>query len=189
MKNVYYRVLNFFRKLPKATTIDRSGIVNSDLPREGNGWLKGWVRTRSSVVVCRHGNPAVGQDVFVISSSGNKIVRSIASIEIPFPETDIAICKLDVPFPDVIKVYPIASKLTPYQKTITFKQSGTPSFAAIRSTKSNKLCVGRDRKPFFTSGDSGTPWFVWEDSQWKVVTHTHLGDYGVGPWYAELGMV
>lgn len=188
---IYYWL---FTKLPDIKTLDKSGIVNSDHPQKGNGWIKGWVLdcpSKDIIFVCRHANPSLtppNNKVFVIDKFGKKIERTIIKIENPniinpIDGLDICICKVDEPFPSSIRGYKLAEKINTYQKTVTINQFGKESHAYIMPQEKFGTIYGRNRDIFFVGGDSGTPWFVYENDEWRVASHTHKGGYGIGPWY------
>ena len=69
---------------------------------------------------------------------------------------------------------------------IAGRPTAAGEIAQIRFTDAIAWIKGRKRlSPLLRAGDSGLPWFVWEDKQWKVLTHTTKGQGGEGPWYAH----
>lgn len=198
---------------PKPSTINRTGIIFSDHPKENNGWVKGWVVNtpqRDIIIVCKHSNPSTvepNNKVFVRDKFGRKISRTIIKVLKPeykldgnkiiipyygdnnyFLKGDIAICKVNEPFPDEIKGYDIATNEYILRKrAVTFNQFGEPSIAQIHYSKNLAWIFGRrrDKKRWLIAGDSGTPWFVWVDDEWKVLTHTTKGIVGEGPHYGH----
>ena len=188
--NLYH---NLFVKHPKPFTINRSGIILSDHPVIGNGWIKGWLVDNSkkdTIIVCKHSNPSTfspNNIVFATSNNGTKHYRTIVSVEnveLNNHDLDITVCKLDKPFPKDIHAYKFAEKLQEGQYTITFNNSNERSEANLKLMKKSGQVAGNNRKLHFISGDSGTPWFVWEQDEWRVASHTHRGMWGIGPWYS-----
>lgn len=192
MKSLLGFLKNLFRKLPDPNTIDRSGIVNSDIPYVNNGWIKGWAfdnPNRNVVVVCKHSNPRPGDNIFVKDGAGNKIIRTITHVDDRpmngYEGLDIAVCKLDIPLPPTVKTYSIAIDLSSYQKCVTVDQYGVYSYCKLILNDKLSCVTGKSRKNELDPGDSGTPWFVWEDGTWKVCSHSFKGNYGIGPWYSN----
>lgn len=188
--NWYY---NTFVDTPKVSTINLTGVVKSDHPRIGNGWIKGWVvdnGRNDTVIVCKHSNPSVtapNNIVFTQSANGQKYTRKIVAIDnvkVKDYDLDIAICIIDSPFPSDIVAYKFAEKLRRGQNAFTPNQHGTITKANIRMYAKRCEVYGHRRDHKLTFGDSGLPWFVWEDNEWKVATHTYRGSYGIGPWYS-----
>lgn len=205
-KKVISSIFNPLKIIPSSSTIDKSGIVKSDHPVKGNGWIKGWVvniKPKNIIIVCKHSNPSTTEPnnkVFVIDSSGIKHTRTIISInKNPFKLNgkddcleyydggDIAICKLDKPFPNTVKGYDISTNKDIYaSKALTIDQDGNDSIAQIRCDDNFAYIRGKKRwGNLLIAGDSGMPWFVWEDKEWKVLTHTFRGQWGEGPWYGH----
>ena len=189
--NLYH---NLFVKHPKPSTINRSGIILSDHPVIGNGWIKGWLvdaDKKDTIIVCKHSNPSIlppNNTVFATSNTGVKHYRTIVSVEtveLKDYDLDITICKLDKPFPKDIHAYKFAEKLQEGQYTITFNNSNEKSEANLKLMSKSGQVAGNNRKLQFIGGDSGTPWFVWEKDEWRVASHTHRGMYGIGPWYSH----
>lgn len=189
LKKIYH---TYFAKFPNPSTIDKSGIICSDHPVVGNGWIKGWVVGDDKIIVCKHSYPSKyppNNKVYVIDKWGKKITREVSyTISYNFfnydDALDICVCKLNEPFPESVKRYKIAEKISDYQKTILFDQNGEISEATIR-INSDGTIKGVGRKNQLDAGDSGTPWFVWEKKEWRVATHTFRGQYGIGPWYGD----
>lgn len=183
---------NLFRKLPDPSTIDRTGIVNSDVPHIDNGWIKGWcVDTpgRNVIIVCKHSNPRPGNTIFVRDDQGMKIVRTITKVDDRpldgYEGLDVAVCQVEPPFPPTIRLYDMAFDLTNYQKSVTFDQHGQISRCKLALNSKLRTVSGNNRDHQLVPGDSGLPWFVWEDTGWRVCTHTFRGLHGIGPWYTH----
>lgn len=195
-------ITNGFKKFPNPKKIDQSGIVRSNHPAQGNGWIKGWVVNSDTVIVCKHSNPstsAPNNKVFVTDGNGVEHERTIIRIDkSPFDigttdeyydGGDIAICKLDSTFPPTVKAYKIYKNTDVYAlKTVTVNQHY--EFSVGKLTYRGKIAYlkGAKRNIQLIPGDSGLPWFVYDDSdnEWKVVTHTFRGMHGEGPWYAKI---
>ena len=189
--NLYH---NLFVKPPKPSTIDRSGIILSDHPKVGNGWIKGWLvdnGNKDTIIVCKHSNPSIflpNNRVFATSNTSVKHYRNIVSVEkveLKDYDLDIAVCKLDKPFPDDIHAYRFAESLQKGQYTITFDQYGQRSEANLNLKNWACQVAGNKRSRQLISGDSGMPWFVWEKDEWRVASHTYRGQWGIGPWYSH----
>jgi hypothetical protein len=185
---------NLFVKPPKPSTIDRSGIILSDHPNPGNGWIKGWLVVngkKDTIIVCKHSNPSVflpNNKVFATSNTAVKHYRTIVAVEkvgIKDYDLDISVCKLDKPFPDDIHAYRFAENLQKGQYTITYDQYGQRSEANLNLKSWACQVAGNKRSKQFISGDSGMPWFVWEKDEWRVASHTYRGQWGIGPWYSH----
>jgi len=186
----------FFAEFPKSESVNKSGIVKSDYPKYGNGWIKGWVidsPNKNLISVCKHSNPSttdVNSKIYVVDKFGTKIERKIIKI---FKDSiidhdngnDICICEVDSPFPDTITAYKFATKLRKEQLSVAFNQFGIATFCNLNLNPKTGEVIGSKRTLEFIPGDSGMPWFVWEDGMWKVATHTARGLYGIGPWYTS----
>lgn len=193
---------------PDHKTIDRSGIVNSDYPTIGNGWIKGWAIAKDKIIVAKHAGPSTNaphNQVFFMDKLGNKIERTIVAVdnkpfkvdgineaisfrgeENYFTRSDIAICKLNEPLPDSIAVYELSDN--PYVKgrwAVTFNQFGEFTEARVHYSSDLAWIFGKKRSKTIIGGDSGLPWFVWEKNKWKVLTHMSRGVWGEGPYYAH----
>lgn len=195
-------ILNQFKKLPKLSTLDRSGIVKSDHPVPGNGWIKGWVMnvpSKNVVLVCKHANPSTStpnNKIYVNDASGVKHERTIIAIDKePFDigsddsyydGGDIALCKLDRPLPETIASYDIYYGDHVYNmKTAMYNQNDDVSSAKIVYRGKIAYLKGVGRDVSLEPGDSGLPWFVY-DGKWKVLSHTFRGWHGEGPWYGRM---
>lgn len=185
---------------PNASTIDFSGVINSDHPKIDNGWVKGWLvdtGKNDTIIVCLHSNPSVltpTNTVFAKDNDGVKHTRKIVAVEkikqtdYYFDETghlDIAICSLNAPFPSNIIAYKFAEDLNNGQKVLTPNQHGEITQARLKLSSRHCAISGAKRAPLLMPGDSGLPWFVWEENEWRVATHLHLGWWGIGPWYSH----
>ena len=191
---LYNLYQNLFAKAPKASTIDRSGIILSDYPTKGNGWIKGWLvdnQANDTIIVCKHSGPSIfapNNTVFATANDGKKHYRTIVSVqkvECKDYDLDISICKLDQPFPPEIHAYKFAESLSKGQQTIGFDQYGQRSEANLNLKGWACQVAGNKRSRHFKSGDSGLPWFVWEKDEWRVASHTYRGQWGIGPWYSH----
>lgn len=197
---IFDLITNRFKKFPNPKTIDQSGIVKSNHPVKGNGWIKGWVVNSDTVIVCKHSNPstsAPNNKVFVTDSAGVEHERTIIRIDkapfdigttdVYYDGGDIAICKLDSPFPSTVKAYGIYTKSDVYGlRTVTVNQHGEFSIGKLTYRGKYAYLKGSKRNIQLIPGDSGLPWFVYDGSEWKVVTHTYRGMYGEGPWYGKI---
>lgn len=204
-KRVSSSLFNKLKKytIPSHNTINKTGIVKSDHPKPGNGWIKGWVvnvQPKNIIIVCSHAVPTTvppNNKVFVYDEYGNKIERTIIKVNRdPYKldgvtestRSDIAICLVDKPFPDNIKGYNFSTNLyINNSPTIVIQKDGNPSDSNVITPKKRAWIKGVKRQPdeLLEFGDSGTPWFVWEKGEWRVVTHTYLGWHGEGPWYSH----
>ena len=190
----------FFRNFPSPNTIDRSGIVRSDYPVVGNGWIKGWVYNSNTIIVCKHSNPSVDEPnnkIYVCDNNGCKHERTIVNVDDSqfdiglggsyYNGGDIAICKLDKPLPNNISNYEIFTKTDIYaMKTVTINQHNEYSVGHIVYKGRLAYLKGAKRNIELQPGDSGLPWFVYDRGTWKICTHTHRGMHGEGPWYAKI---
>lgn len=206
---VWYSLTNRLKvfSAPSPATIDKSGVVNSDHPIIGNGWIKGWVvnvSPKNIIIVARHSNPSINEPnnkVFVIDKKGNKIERTIVATDLePFAldgktiklDTyegggDIAICRVNEPFPSTVKSYNFSvNPNSVYVPVETLTQDGSFSSVFTYTYTGIAWIKGRKRNggDLLKAGDSGLPWFTWEDGEWKVITHTTKGQWGEGPWYS-----
>jgi hypothetical protein len=200
---------------PKPSTIDMTGIVWSDYPTINNGWIKGWLVDtdhRNIIIVCKHAGPSTStpnNKVFFTDKFGKKIERSIISVDnLPykldgksinvkdsrfgidnyFLSGDISICKLDYPIPLNIKAYKFSTNPKILNKqAITVDQNKKLSNARVYFNDSIAWVFGKNRnkKNLLIAGDSGTPWFVWDNGEWRVLTHTTKGMWGEGPYYGH----
>jgi len=113
-----------------------------------------------------------------------KRIRKIVSVQSD-GNTDIAICKLDKPFGDDIRIYKVADKVEKLQKVITFHQDRSFSERRIKFL-SDKQVRGSYFERKIIAGDSGLPWLGWNGKKFVVVSHNHRGEYGIGPDYSKL---
>ena len=184
------------RKAIDWNSIDRSGIVYSDLPRIDNGWIKGWVSGKKHITVCAHSNPAPGHKVHVWAD-GQKVERTITAVNRPVirikPNSyasvsdfylggDIAVCTLNEEWPANVKVYIPAKATVNGQKAATFHQDKTFSLRTLRVGTDVAWIESNKGRPF-EPGDSGSPWFVWEQGSFRVASHLTWGS-GAGPNYS-----
>jgi hypothetical protein len=165
--------------------IDKSGIVMSDYPVENNGWIKGWVSGIKSAIVCTHANPVIGNKIH-ININGKKVVRTIVDIDNTYAKYDISICRLDIPWPTNVKIYQICKNVKKNQLVCVFHQDMTISLRRLLINDENKTIFGNYYTREIIAGDSGLPWFVWEDDQFKICTHSHQGIWGIGPNYSTI---
>jgi len=198
--------INPLKSLPSSKTLDRSGIVKSDHPKIGNGWIKGWVvdiQPKNIIIVCKHAIPSTSppnNKVYVIDADGVKHTRTITAINkesfllngktVPreyYNGGDIAICKVDEPFSDKVCGYKICTNPKVYgRRALTLDQDGNDSIAQVRYEEDFAYIRGRKRwSNQLVGGDSGMPWFIYEKNEWRVLTHTFRGAYGEGPWYGH----
>lgn len=207
---MFWSLKNRFYKHPDVSSIDQSGIVKSDHPTLGNGWMKGWVintQPKNVVIVCRHANPstkAPNNKIFVTDRNGVKHERTIVAIDKDafflngknppdkyYMHGDIAICLLDSPLPDTVTAYDVLAVKDVYEyymrPILSFDQYGIVSKARLHFTDENFAYIsgkGRD-KNLIDPGDSGMPWFMWNGAAWNVVSHSFRGVWGEGPWYSH----
>jgi hypothetical protein len=209
IQKIFWEFYNGFKKFPNINTVDRSGFVNSDFPTPNNGYIKGWVvdtTPKNIIIVCKHALPNVNppnNKIFVVDKFGKRFDRTIIaldsdpfrvkegtsdeSLSLYFQGSDITICKLDEPLPDSVKGYKISKDVNIIgKKVVTFHQTGVGSIAKVDYVDKFAYLKGKSRTGgSLIGGDSGTPWYVWENNEWKVLTHTHKGDFGYGPWYSH----
>ena len=124
---------------------------------------------------------AIDNDPFIIKAGENPP-------NLFYQGGDIAICKLNKPLPKSIKGYNISRNLKNNgYEIVTPVKSGKFSTANLEHYDGDKVAYfkSQNRKPILDYGDSGLPWFIWEDKEWKVVSHTHRGLVGYGPWYGH----
>lgn len=186
-KNVVYT--------PNKSTINLTGIIKSDHPQINNGWIKGWLvdnGKNDTIIVCAHSNPSISfpnNRVFAKNENGLKYYRHIIEInklKLKNYDLDIAICKLDAPFPEMICAYKFAENPNNNQIVFTPNQHNTILKASIiLNSKTCQISGDREQQNLLVFGDSGLPWFVWENDEWRVATHTHRGLWGIGPWYSH----
>lgn len=180
-------VFHWIRKLfePKVdwSKIDKTGIVKSDYPVVDKGWIKGWVSGKNEIIVCKHSGVAVGNVVYVVKNS-KKVFRTIESIDNTYSEYDIAICKVSKDWPDDVKIYKKSEKLKKMQLMCVIHKDDT--FSTRRALFQDKMVFGTYYTREIIYGDSGLPWFVWEDGEFKVCSHSFKGIWGVGPNYSEI---
>lgn len=206
LQRVWSLIVNPWKPIPSGNTIDQTGIVKSDYPKEGNGWIKGWVvniQPKNIIIVCKHSNPSINSPnnkIFVVDNDAVKYERQIVAIDnSPFCLNgqnmsddyynggDIAICKLNEPLPDSITGYDICTEENIYAlRSLMFNQNGEESIAQIRFVDDLAYIKGKKRKGCsLIAGDSGMPWFIWINKKWKILTHTFRGQWGEGPWYGH----
>jgi hypothetical protein len=205
LQKLFNVFLNKFSPIDRKT-IDRTGMIFSDYPREGKGWIKGWLvntPSRDVIIVCKHAAPSESppnNKVFAFDKTGKKIERTIVKVDqTVFPidgqnppdkyylSGDISVCKVDSPFPSSIKAYDFVKKVNVRNvKTTLIDQYGEFSEAYYDYDKSKAWIKARNRdKNQIEAGDSGTPWFILEDREWRVLTHSTRGWWGEGPNYGH----
>jgi len=175
---------------------DQSGILRSDHPVPGQGWIKGWLPTagrRRVGIVCAHSNPSTvppNNQVFAITRKGQKIERNIivlahlgllplesALIRKRNVDGDVALVLFDKPFPlscAVYRVGPAKGKVSNINK-----RGECRDFTVKPIGKSPWVSADKRSAKRFEAGDSGTVWWVGD----KIVSHTALGFWGEGPDY------
>lgn len=197
---------------PDPKKIDKSGLVRSNYPDIGNGWIKGWVVNtpqKDTIIVCKHSCPSTSEPnnkIYVIDKFGKTIERTIISVQNNsykingnpengsfrgeddyFMGGDISICKVNEPFPNTVKAYNFSTDPNIIQRNAyTFNQNGKLTKARVFYSENLAWIFGKARfgEPL-TSGDSGTVWFVWNGDEWNVLTHTSRGMAGEGPYYGH----
>jgi hypothetical protein len=203
------RLINFFLDKFRPITresIDRTGMLFSDYPRPGRGWMKGWlVNTpgRDVIILCRHGAPSEfppNNKVYAIAADGRRVERTLTRVDhTDFPiegvtptadyylKGDISVCKVDSPFPASIKAYDfVKNPKVRNVKVVTIDQFGEFSQGRYDYDPARAWVKARNRDANqLEGGDSGTPWFMLEDREWRVLTHTCRGWWGEGPNYAH----
>lgn len=194
--------VRWFQRIPNPKTIDRSGMLFSDHPEPGQGWVKGWVvdtPNRNIAIVTRHAGPGTSPPhdlVFAVNKFGAKVERKIVAVDrINFAVGsddaqskdrvygDIAVIRVEPPFPPTVAAYKFANHVKDNPNTV----SPTPRGFSKARILTGKLpwLKGKNRSIPFVAGDSGLPWFVWESGKWRVASHTCKGMWGEGPWYSH----
>lgn len=186
-----------------SSKINKTGIVKSDFPHLDNGYIKGWVvdtPTSDIVIVCKHSNPYKGAKIFVKTAEGKKIERFLDTVLIEaypienkegdlkdyYAGGDIAVCRVNEAFPSSIKKYKIANTIKDNQKVYCYRQATGKFSKTPVKIKPFTAWLMASIKPFISEGgDSGLPWFVWEDNEWKVCSHFTRGGFGEGPNYTS----
>lgn len=183
------RILDFIFRLfeprVKWDKIDKSCIVMAEVGgREevaDDGWSRGWVNGPKSCVICDHANPSPGMQVHVYAGD-RKIVRTLVSVDRNGP-LDIALCEVDEVWPAYVKIYPVAKKPKKRQPVAVFHRIGNKStMARLRPIDGNMFRTDYEEEKVIP-GDSGMPWFIWEDKQFKVASHNHRGSAQKGTAY------
>lgn len=164
--------------------IDKSCLIFSDKPVENKGWIKGWVKDRNKIIITKHANPIVG-DFVHIWLNGEKIKRKIVSIDLAYKNYDIVICEIEEDWPSGVKIYKMCKNVKKMQPVCSFHQDSTYSTRRVLLQNDNMLS-GTYYTREFIGGDSGLPWFVWEDNQFKICSHTFKGVWGIGPNYTKI---
>lgn len=199
---LWERLLNWIKLLirkPSLKDLDFTGIINSDYPKVGNGWVKGWLvntPSRDRVIVAAHGNPAAGQILHAIDAAGQRVARTIVAVKVPVYDVgkvssvikggDIAICRVGAPFPPSIRAYEIARDLGNGQFAVTRDKEGKTNTGTINTANERAAAwLFADFSRTIKPGDSGLPWFVLEGGKWKVASHSSRGAGGQGPWYSH----
>lgn len=185
--NLFRSLINWIRSLFEEKinwdSIDKSGVVLSDYPVVDKGWIKGWVSGEDEIIVCKHSNPVVGNSVYVIKD-GVKIFRKIESVDNTYASDDVSICKLTQKWPAGVKIYKISKTIKKMQLMGTLHQDNTISLR--RALLDDRIVFGTYYNRDIIAGDSGLPWFVWEDGEFKVCSHSHRGMWGIGPNYFSI---
>lgn len=178
-------------KVAKKAELKLNGIVNSDIPYVGNGWIKGAVVSKTHILLVVHANPFVGAKVHVIDSNGDKIVRTITTVtpiieKVLKPDPyyyggDIVLAEVDEAWPDTVEIYEIATPVPDGTIAYSVHQDYKFSKRKVYYDKVRNWCVADGRKVvFFKPGDSGMPWFVPQKGKFKLITLLSRGMWGEG---------
>lgn len=170
LRNKYFAWLN---PDPKPETIDTTGIVWSDYPEFGNGWIKGFLLntpSRNIVITAKHCAPStVGNNgVVFITRDGKRHSRLITAVinagyeldgksvepEARFGKParyylggDVAICQLAEPAPEGCAAFDICTSPTINGKrSVTFTQHRKPTTAVTLWQEKLAWVIGRKRK-------------------------------------------
>lgn len=208
LKNKYFSWVN---SGPDPRTIDISGIAWSDYPKIANGWLKGFLLytpSRDIFITVKHSHPSVlppNNKIIFFDKFGHRIERKIIEVvkeELKidkegenidfrgefnyFSGGDISICKLNEPVPSNIRAYKICTNKKILNKP-SYVYTQNKKFSKARAFFSEGLAwiFGKNRDKSLQAGDSGLPWFVWTDGEWKVLTITSRGSWGEGPFLGD----
>lgn len=143
-----------------------------------DGWVKGWVSSPNTAVVCSHSNPSKDWEVHSYDSLGIKAERKI--VDLVHLENDVTLIKVDQPWPDTVTKFLLADFVP--DEYVVMHLDGTKSKRILdEKTKSSTMICGKDEnvtKPIIP-GESGLPWF----SGSRVLSHSYRGEYGIGPNY------
>jgi hypothetical protein len=177
---------------------DLSGILRSDHPVPGQGWIKGWLPAagkRRVGIVCAHSNPStvpLNNRVFCINRKGRKVERQIIVVSrlalLPLEsdlirrrnvDGDVALVLFNKPFPPSCATYkpgPAKGKVSNINKRGECRE-----FSVKPVGKSPWVSADKRSAKRFEAGDSGTVWWAGN----RIVSHTALGFWGEGPDYAR----
>ncbi len=202
------RFFGWADKFPSHTTIDKSGILKSDHPTIGNGWMKGFAVSKTKAVIIKHAGPstaAPNNKVFFTDKNGIKVERTIINVDRHmymldgrnevmsrggepnyYFGGDFCICTLNEPLPDTVAVYEVSTSFDMLaRRAQVFNQYGKHIDIRIHFSDNLAWIFGKKPSDLLIGGDSGMPWFVYEDNKWKVLTVTSRGLWGEGPYFGH----
>lgn len=132
---------------------------------------RGWLSSRRTVVFSAHTFPRPGNPVSV-----NNVTRTITAVTV-IPDSDIAVCSVDRPFPSgVCKPLKVARTL-PRSVTVMHWWRDPQTFKVDAKWGYNTMTgmlwpMPEQEKIEGKPGDSGVPWIAKYAWRWKVVGHT-----------------
>lgn len=176
---------------------------------EAEGWVKGWLLNtpkRNIILTASHCGATIAPPlnlVRVFKGDGKTTAsRKIVAIDTPNyvklepnfkdadndgdgrGEGDLTICRIDKPFPAWAKGYDFATKVREGQPFAIHTRASGVLKGKCHANKQVAWISGYDQQDEIVAGTSGLPWFVLEDNEWRVATHTTRGSWlGGGIWY------
>lgn len=185
---------------PPPDPLDLSGIVWSDYRGAryhggDNGWVKGWILGDVTAVVCRHSIPSPGVKVHAYTPDGRRHERVIELVNrldldehLKEPDYsnhgDVAIVRVDRPWPAECRRYPIADEVPPSWSIL--RPNREPLKRRRNAWRSFRFgpgyLVGMGNPSLPDDGGSGLPWLTDRN---EVISHTHRVWWGEGPNYTH----
>ncbi len=190
----------------------KSGMTTSTVP--GEGWVKGWALDtpgRDIILVSKHCGPSTGPPSnlirFYARNRQKTDTRLIVAMSVPeyamglktlmtyqlppgVPNLtqyrnggDIVICRLDKPFPKWVTPYKFSRRPVGGDRTLTLFPDGLSQGKLLPDIGPWLHAVNRDRD--LVAGNSGLPWFIEDEGEWRVVSHSCKGGEGEGPLYSH----
>lgn len=172
----FINLIRYRYKKPKGFP-NTSGIINSNYPKQGNGWYKGFVNSPNTCIVAGHSNPSNTTKVFTTTIDGDVVMKSPTKVRIN-RQYDIAVLYFEDNWPEDVIIHEIGSGETG-EWVLTYHQDFKWSLRRL-NVKGLEI-TGLDHSCNIVAGDSGYPWFIERENGYKIVGITSRGDYGVSP--------
>lgn len=167
------KLLNWFYSLrePKVKwkNLKKDFIVRSNAYPH----LKGWVRSSNEMVTATHLHPSVGQTVNTVQNDGTVTEHTIMLVK--DLGNDTSWCFVEPDFPVKVRKN-IALSPKNRQPIAIATQDGEFILARLENRNSSEYVSDFHKSgEGVRAGDSGLPWVLWEDGEFRVVSHNSRG--------------